>query len=561
MVERIDGIYIISDSVVANQKIDEVLRAKMPNLEYNTRYKMGKIDGYERFYKTRKVRKINQDYYIIKCGRGFKHRLKKMHESGVIQFDKISSEINHKGASFNNNDILNYIKFFSQSSSVINSEFSKIPSLPFRPYRHQLVATANMLRNTEHLSKLSTGAGKSLIIYMISRFFDLHHMKILIVVPTIMLTTQLYNDFMDYNCGENFLENVQLIGGENKSSSLQKNIVISTWQSLSKLPQSELIQYDGIIVDEAHTAKAQTLQEILNTPFLYKLGCTGSVPIIETDMMRIEQVFGEPKDYANARDLIDMGLLTQTSIVGVILHHHRTLPVSSAIPDSTVLRANLKYHDEVAYLMNSIERTNFIISFLKNLSKTGVSAGLYHRTEYGVKIYEKMTGIDLSEKKSKPSHRNDFETMKRNNVFFIDGKTSPKIREKIRQYLNNYHYTNFNTLATTHTKDSTSNTKTTKFEQPVLIAQSKVLSTGINIKQLKNIVMLQNNKSFTDVIQILGRVMRLHESKKHVYIFDLVDKFPYKRESYSYQHFEFRVLYYNYERHNYTEKHFDLRNY
>jgi superfamily II DNA or RNA helicase len=181
--------------------------------------------------------------------------------------------------------------------------------------------------------------------------------------------------------------------------------------------------------------------------------------------------------------------------------------------------------------MECNHRTNFVTDFLTSLSQKGVTAGLYHRTEYGVVLYKKLTGIELGEGTKK---RNDFDTMVKNNIFFIDGKTSPKVREKIRQYIDTV-------------------------PGAILLAQSKVLSTGINIKRLKNIVMLQNNKSFTDVVQILGRVMRLHPSKSHVYIFDLVDVFPYKRPSYSYQHFEFRAMYYKYERHNYIEKRFDLR--
>jgi superfamily II DNA or RNA helicase len=494
LIEKQDALYIFSDSITFNKEIDVLLRAKMPNLEYNTRYQMGKIDGYQRFYDIKKYK----NGWLIRCGKGFKKLLQKN-----LSFDKIDIQDS----------------YFSAKEGV---EFLKevIPTLPFKPYNHQLKSFLGFVSQNEHLAKLSTGAGKSLLLYLTSLFFMKHNKKCLIVVPTIMLVNQLYSDFKDYNASDDFLDSIKLIGGDFKDKTLDKPIVISTWQSLSKTKNYE--SYDAVIVDEAHTATADILQNILQSNIPMKFGCTGTIPIEMIDYKTLEQIFGEPYSYITARELIDMGLLTDTTIYGLYLKHKKGFKG---------LSSKLKYNDEIEYLSTNKQRTNFLTKFLKNLN--GVSVGLFHRTDYGVSMYKAITGIDLGDGSK---IRNDFELQKKLNVFFIDGKTNPKIREKIRKYLE--------TIPDT-----------------LLIAQTNVLSTGVNIKRLKNIVMLQSNKSFTTVIQLLGRVMRKHVDKKHVYIFDIVDIFPYKRPSYSEQHHDYRLTFYEYEKHNFDEKFIDLSGY
>jgi superfamily II DNA or RNA helicase len=494
LIEKKEALYIFSDSIAFNKEIDVLLRAKMPNLDYNTKYQMGKIDGYQRFYDIKKYK----NGWLIKCGKGFKKLL-----TDNLNFDEI--------------DISD--SYFSSHEGV---EFLKevLPTIPFKPYNHQLKSFLGFITKNEHLAKLSTGAGKSLLLYLSSLFFIKHDKKILLIVPTIMLVNQLYSDFKDYNASDDFLDSIKLIGGDFKDKMLDKPIVISTWQSLAKTENYE--SYDVVIVDEAHTATADVLQNILQSAIPMKYGCTGTIPIEMINYKTLEQIFGEPYSYITARELIDMGLLTDTTIYGIYLQHKKGFEG---------LSSKLKYNNELEYLSTNKQRTNFLTKFLKNLN--GVTVGLFHRTDYGVSMYKSLTGVDLGEG---IKIRNDFELQKKLNVFFIDGKTNPKIREKIRKCLE--------TVPDT-----------------LLIAQTNVLSTGVNIKRLKNIVMLQNNKAFTTVIQVLGRVMRLHKDKTHVYIFDIVDVFPYKRPSYSEKHHDYRITFYNYEKHNFSEKNIDLSKY
>jgi len=96
-------------------------------------------------------------------------------------------------------------------------------------------------------------------------------------------------------------------------------------------------------------------------------------------------------------------------------------------------------------------------------------------------------------------------------------------------------------------------------ENAIVIGQNAVLSTGINIVALKNLVFLSSTKSYTLILQSIGRIMRKHNDKNHAYVFDLVDVFPYKRESYSLKHFWQRESYYSSEGHPLKEVEVDLQ--
>jgi superfamily II DNA or RNA helicase len=57
----------------------------------------------------------------------------------------------------------------------------------------------------------------------------------------------------------------------------------------------------------------------------------------------------------------------------------------------------------------------------------------------------------------------------------------------------------------------------------ICIAITKIFSTGINIKNLHNIVLAAGGKSSVTVVQSIGRGLRLHPDKKELNIWDIVD--------------------------------------
>jgi len=472
------------------KNLDRLLSALRPGHEYEPRFQSGASDGRTRFYQTQKMER--GVLFIIP--RGFKKRLLdniSFDSSSLLPPDKISEE---------DKEIL---------KSIINT-------LPFKPRKYQLKSVIQFIENHNYLASMCTGSGKSLVAYLTMRFFYERGMKGILLVPTISLTMQMYGDFKDYNAPESFLENIKLVGGENNDKELNKPLIIGTYQSLVKVREN-MKSYNFILTDEVHLASAESMQLILEQPFKVKLGMTGSVPIVTVDRMAIEQIFGEPDFIVTARELMDLGLLTDSTITPVFLNYERR---------QDGLRAGLKYQDEVKFIKQSESRMRFIKTFLDKLP--GLTVCLYAHNEHGENTFRSLTGIDI-----KP---NDIETMKKYNVFLINGKTKGRIREEIRLYTEN-------------------------IEKGVIIANYKVFSTGINLPNLTNIILLSSTKSYVTILQSLGRVFRKKQGKIKARIFDVVDNFPYAKESYSMKHFWERLSAYNQENHTIIEKEIDMRRY
>lgn len=275
---------------------------------------------------------------------------------------------------------------------------------------------------------------------------------------------------------------------------------------------------EGLCVSNCHTAKADVLQSILSNPFKQKIGITGTMPIDELEALILESKFGQPKRYINAKQMMEMGLSTELTVVPIFLNHGKV--------------KLMKYQDEVKYLKESPQRKAFMKNLL--LKMTGLTVALYNHTEHGEDTFFDLTGVKLTK-----SLKGSFEKQKALGVFFISGATPSPIRKKIREYLND--------------KNNT--------EDMIVIGQFNVLSTGINIPRLKNLVFLSSTKSYVKVIQAIGRVLRKHNTKLHAYVFDIVDDLTggkRKTENYALKHFWTRNVFYQNEHFPIIEKEVSL---
>ena len=105
---------------------------------------------------------------------------------------------------------------------------------PFLPRDYQYDAITHAIEHKRCLLLSPTGSGKSFIIYLVLRWYmAASSEKILIVVPTTGLVEQMYKDFKDYGFdSENNCH--KIYSGKDKET--DKQIIISTWQSINKLP-------------------------------------------------------------------------------------------------------------------------------------------------------------------------------------------------------------------------------------------------------------------------------------------------------------------------------------
>jgi superfamily II DNA or RNA helicase len=108
--------------------------------------------------------------------------------------------------------------------------------------------------------------------------------------------------------------------------------------------------------------------------------------------------------------------------------------------------------------------------------------------------------------------------------YFIRGTTDIEEREEIRKLMN-------------HQNDI------------IVVAMSKIFSTGINIPNLHNIIFASAGKAKIKIMQSIGRALRLHPNKKVANIFDISDNTIYSRK-----HLQQRITLYDNEKYLYEIK-------
>jgi len=365
----------------------------------------------------------------------------------------------------------------------------------FEPRSYQIDGIYEALRYHRKVIVSPTGSGKSLMIYALVRYYQSHNFNILIVVPTTSLVSQLYKDFIDY--GWNAEEHCHLIySGQEKQSN--KNVYISTWQSLYKMPKSYFEKFNVVICDECHTAKAKSLTSIVSKlcDAKYRFGFTGTLDGIETNRMVLEGLFGPSYKIIRTDELMQQGHLSQLNIRCLILKH------SEKKFDT--------YEDEIQYLISHEKRNDFIKNLALNLK--GNTLILFSRVEtHGQLLYEKIQS----------------EVNKTRKVFFVHGGVDVKERELIREI-------------------------TERETNAIIVASYGVFSTGVNIQNLHNLIFASPSKSRIRNLQSIGRILRKGNEKNKAVLYDISDDCSYKgRKNYTLNHFVERVKIYNEEKFNY----------
>ena len=374
------------------------------------------------------------------------------------------------------------------------------------PHPHQLDAINAAINRERALLLSPTASGKSLIIYALLRWYQNiipPDRKILIVVPTISLVSQMKSDFADYakNTDWDAEENCHTIfGGQQKMDNRQ--IVISTWQSIYELPKSYFDQFEVVVGDEAHLFKAQSLTSIMTklTKCPYRIALTGTLDGTKTNKLAIEGLFGTTLKVTSTKDLIDSNLLSTISIDCIVLNYP---------PEVCKTLKEASYQEELEFLVGNAARNKFIAKLAA--STKGNTLVLFQFVEkHGKPLYEmirKMAPIVIENRK----------------VFFVHGETEADYRESVRQI--------------TESEDNA-----------IIVASYGTFSTGINIRSLKNIIFASPSKSRIRVLQSIGRQLRKSEKKDKACLYDISDDLRWKtRKNHTLKHFVERVKIYTEE--------------
>ena len=344
-----------------------------------------------------------------------------------------------------------------------------------------------------------TASGKSLIIYALIRYYNLllKDKKILILVPTTSLVEQMYSDFIDYGWNDKYLH--RIYQGHEKDT--DKPVIISTWQSLYKLDKKYFENFGCVVGDEAHLFKSKSLTTIMTKLIncKYRFGMTGTLDGTQTHRLVLEGLFGKVKKVTTTKELIDKDTLASLKIKCIVLKHKEE--DCKAVKD-------LKYSEEIQYIVSHKTRNDFISRLCDNLS--GNTLCLYQLVEkHGLVLYNLMK--DFNRK-----------------VFFIHGGVDTEDREKIRAI-------------------------TEKETNAIIIASYGTFSTGINIRNLHNVVFASPSKSRIRVLQSIGRGLRKSDKGDIcTTLLDVADDFTYKdRKNFTLNHFLERINIYNEEEFDY----------
>lgn len=387
-------------------------------------------------------------------------------------------------------------------------EFIKALKIPMEVRDYQKEAFIHAVKKNRCLLLSPTASGKSLIVYLLTRFNQLRiKNKILIIVPTTSLVEQLYKDFKDY--GYNSDKYVHRIY-EGHSRETDKQIIISTWQSIYNQPKKWFSQFDMIVGDEAHLFKAVSLTKIMTkmTKCKYRVGLTGTLDGTKTHKLVLEGLFGNVNKVVSTTELQEKGKLAALKIFCLVLQHGKT--ERDFLKDKT-------YQEEMDYLVANTKRNKFIRNLVTGLQ--GNTLCLFQYVEKHGQTLKEMIEEKADDKK----------------IFYVHGGVEAEEREKIRFI-------------------------TEKSDNAIIVASFGTFSTGINIRNLHNIVFASPSKSRIRNLQSIGRGLRLKDNNSEATLYDIADDISYnEKENYTLAHFRERINIYNEEDFDYEIHNVDLK--
>jgi len=240
--------------------------------------------------------------------------------------------------------------------------------LPFEPRDYQIDALNETIQYGRQLLLSPTASGKSLIIYLLARYYD---KKTIIIVPTTSLVEQMTKDFEEYGYDKDVCK---IYSGQ---PVFPADITISTWQSFAKAPKEVLQGFDVVVGDEAHLFKANVLKGILEKmkTTAIRIGTTGTLDGSEVHRLQLEGLFGPVKKVITTKELMDEGTIANLNIDCVILRHTKM--------------KKMTYQDEMDYLVSSDSRNEFICNLVYSLK--GNTLVLFQYVEkHGTVLHGKM---------------------------------------------------------------------------------------------------------------------------------------------------------------------------
>jgi superfamily II DNA or RNA helicase len=458
-IEKINEVFLrfFCDDKGVESEIVDFFTYEYPNAKYTPQYRARLWDGKVRLADPiRKTLYVGLLEYLTAFAERYDHTL------DFVNDVEVDNNISQDG-----------IKQFADQLQLCSR------GKPIEVHDYQVDAVWQSLNFNRRVILSPTGSGKSLIIYLLTRWHLEEGRKCIVVVPTTSLVEQMYSDFEDYSTfnGWNVSENCQkLYSGFPKH--FQNNILFTTWQSAYTMPKAWFDQFDVVIGDEAHQFKSKSLTTIMERMpnVKYRVGTTGSLDNKKIHQLALEGMFGKVHRVTTTKKLIEDKKLSPLKITALLLKY----------PEDTRKQCNkMEFQSEIDFLVSNEKRNKFIRNLA--ISCKGNTLVLFQFVEkHGKPLYEMIQ-----------------EKAEGRNVYFIHGDTDVKDREQIRK-----------SLATE--------------TDAIVVASFGTTSTGINIPSIENIIFASPSKSIIRILQSIGRGLRLNTGKDHCKLFDLTDDLHWK---------------------------------
>jgi len=470
-----------------------------------------------------KISKINEIYMYVDADRGilreiyerFSFRIPNAQFNPKVKdkiWDGFIRELSLKSQTMKVGLLPRLHKFLSKNgysieldpTLIVGTEFSnedfdalcKTLEVQLTPWEHQRKAVVHSI-NEGRVTLLSpTSSGKSFIISLFMNHHRAHGRKTLIICPRVNLVNQMADDIASYS---EYVPNLKLIGdGADKNVKEDDSVVISTWQSVFRMPQKWFEQFDVLIGDEVHEFEAASLKGITEKTVnaKYRMGASGTIRDAKTHVYTIEGAFGPVYTVATTKELMDLGIVARLKIQPIIfMHKKENIPPLS----------KLNYDSEFALIKDHETRNNTIVDIALTLQSNTLIL-VDHIESHGQLIY------DIAKQKTNRP------------VYFIHGKSDKDDKKNIRKIME-------------------------ENDGVVCVAGAAIFSTGVSINNLHNVFYATLGRSKVRILQSIGRSLRLHDEKDFAYFFDFADDLRdgRKKQNYALKHFLERMEYYNRE--------------
>jgi len=369
---------------------------------------------------------------------------------------------------------------------------------------HQVDAITHSINNDRCLLLSPTGSGKSLMIYALLRYYSDTldpSKKLLIIVPTTSLVSQMHSDFGDYSSNDeswDVSKECHLVTAGKDKVDPNKRVVISTWQSIHKMGKKYFDNFSAVFGDECHLFKAKSLTSIMTKlgDCKYRIGTTGTLDGTQCHKLVIEGLFGSVYNVTSTKTLIEKEILSDFEIECILLKHSEEFRQK---------HKRVTYQEEIDAIVKYDKRNDFITKLTKSL-KGNTLVLFQYVAKHGRPLYEQIK-----------------ENCPEKDVYFIHGGTETELREKIRKLME-------------------------KKDNAVIVASYGTFSTGISIRKLHNIVFASPSKSRIRVLQSIGRQLRKSEHKETARLYDISDDICWKKyKNHTYRHYQERLKIYEAE--------------